>query len=1709
MSESQKNSRLVVPEIVLTYNRENERPYPAVTNSDVAAKIIRSFYKKGELELRESMFILFLDRSNQPIGYYLHSVGGINATIADKRLILSAALKALATGIIIAHNHPSGNTKPSIADEKVTKELKEAAALLDIAVLDSLVITTEDYSSMADEGLLGANSPYPLTAIKPDVMDEPSHKENPQEALIEYVMSGLRKGDKLTRVSLEKKGREWGIDDKREVKELTEFAVLKYARELIEGKVPEDAYQLLVDLYRRQPNSSYRSSTVALLRQYSTPLPISYLLGQFVNGHNSSHDYLEPSAGNGLLTIGLPQEQTHVNEFDELRIQSLQKGGFQKVSQEDAFEQISGTLRQYEGVIANPPFGKLDRDYLWQGAPMYFTDHVMMLRALDAMKDDGRAAFVTGAHMKFDASGRITRQHGRAFFSVLFSQYNVVDMIPIEGSALYARQGTGFDTMLILVDGRKAEPTGKAPIESEFNSQVVADFDELYKRISKHWKMRVDKEELRTMAEKLRAKLGGNAELGAPYAPTSEGCIVLNTEVPDNMAFETHEALAEIKKKVGGDIDNFVRHRLEYYSNTELCKALSAEQTDAVAMAIYNIEAKDQGCIIGDQTGIGKGRVAAALIRYAIEQGYKPIFLTEKPNLFSDLYRDLIALGSGHYRPFIINTRESKTNIKNPEGETIYKAPTKSEQQRIYASGDLDEYDLVMATYSQFNAAGDNPKKDFLNAISVNQIMVMDESHNASGKNSNTGAFFQAIVAQTKSTSFLSATFAKQPANMPLYALKTAISDANMTPEGLTYAIEGGGIALQEIIASQLVAEGQMIRRERSYEGIDIEYRIFNEKKAEHFAMADNVTKIMRDIIAFQNEHITPLIEEWDKRLSKENKEVKKRGGTSNMGISNLPYFSKIFNVINQMLLAINAKDVADLAIKALKEGKKPIVTIASTMESFLEQLIEEKGIVVSGGEYIDTDFALILKNGLDGVLRYTEVDEYESKEYGRYELSDLPIHAQAEYLRILGHIEDASTGLQLSPIDLILERIREAGFSISEVTGRSLRINYDSSYTKGTVVRRKKLNVNDAYSAFNNNEVDALIINQAGGTGASGHAIPTSKVPASKVKPRIMINAQPELDINKVVQLLGRIHRTGQIHLPSFQFAMSAIPAQSRLMSMMMIKLKSLNANTSSNQNRDKEMMNFPDFINKYGDYVVEQYLNENGQMKSALGNPNLEGSGGEVANRVAGRVAILSTKDQEEFYSSIVKRYEEYVDILKQTGEYDLEMEDLPLEATTLSKKIYVLGRGGVSRFGSDTFTEKLEVNALKKPFTAQELEQQLTQVLQGKTSEEYSQGLLQAFDLFVEPNYQRDKAILEQKYEQMLSDLKVKPSLWKIHEKQGEAAYEAAYSEAETDLIHQRDSKLKALETQFKFNKQRFYGLVKFFTVGRPLNYELSNDGKPAFATFLGFDINEGNKNPYAPSAIKLKFAVASSQKYISYPSSYHVEINSIRGASDDLEPMSTGELLVEWQDRIKDQLQDRVIRYMRTGNILQGATGGKLVSYTTKDGKTKKGVLLPENTELKDFDSAGVVIPLNRAHKYILSRPIGQAAKLSNELSIANRGGSYTIYIPAAKKHGGKFFMDAKLIRLTDGGKFEKVGSTMRGNIADFRMTAFLERLDQMSVNITLSQSEFDAIEADTQKETGRVKAIKRPPKEEQRAINYNQLELLKLKMKMKLKLKGAA
>ena len=107
-----------------------------------------------DIDYTESFFIILLNRANRLLGACKISTGGLSGTVTDPKKIFQTALKANAASVILAHNHPSGNTKPSKSDIEITKKCVEAGNFLDLKVLDHVIVTRDGYFSFADEGML-------------------------------------------------------------------------------------------------------------------------------------------------------------------------------------------------------------------------------------------------------------------------------------------------------------------------------------------------------------------------------------------------------------------------------------------------------------------------------------------------------------------------------------------------------------------------------------------------------------------------------------------------------------------------------------------------------------------------------------------------------------------------------------------------------------------------------------------------------------------------------------------------------------------------------------------------------------------------------------------------------------------------------------------------------------------------------------------------------------------------------------------------------------------------------------------------------------------------------------------------------------------------------------------------------------------------------------------------------------------------------------------------------------------------------------------------------------------------------------------------------------------------------------------------------------------------------------------------------------------
>jgi DNA repair protein RadC len=131
-----------------------EFPVKKIQSSKDSVELIRLVYNRDALNTYESAYAILLNRANAPIYIYEHSKGSIDGTIMDAEMIVATAVKSLARGIIIVHNHPSGNLQPSRADEDVTLKIAKGCNFLGIKLLDSIILTSEGYLSFADEGMM-------------------------------------------------------------------------------------------------------------------------------------------------------------------------------------------------------------------------------------------------------------------------------------------------------------------------------------------------------------------------------------------------------------------------------------------------------------------------------------------------------------------------------------------------------------------------------------------------------------------------------------------------------------------------------------------------------------------------------------------------------------------------------------------------------------------------------------------------------------------------------------------------------------------------------------------------------------------------------------------------------------------------------------------------------------------------------------------------------------------------------------------------------------------------------------------------------------------------------------------------------------------------------------------------------------------------------------------------------------------------------------------------------------------------------------------------------------------------------------------------------------------------------------------------------------------------------------------------------------------
>lgn len=153
-NRKKKSELPIVQEVEIIYSRPLSLKPIEINSSKIAYETFLLAYDKRKIDYKEMFYVLLLNRKNYCLGIAKVSEGSTVATIVNEREIFQLALKTNATAILVSHNHPSGNTQPSEADNQLTRKLNEACKLLDIQLLDHIIVTSNGYYSYADEGIL-------------------------------------------------------------------------------------------------------------------------------------------------------------------------------------------------------------------------------------------------------------------------------------------------------------------------------------------------------------------------------------------------------------------------------------------------------------------------------------------------------------------------------------------------------------------------------------------------------------------------------------------------------------------------------------------------------------------------------------------------------------------------------------------------------------------------------------------------------------------------------------------------------------------------------------------------------------------------------------------------------------------------------------------------------------------------------------------------------------------------------------------------------------------------------------------------------------------------------------------------------------------------------------------------------------------------------------------------------------------------------------------------------------------------------------------------------------------------------------------------------------------------------------------------------------------------------------------------------------------
>lgn len=718
-------------------------------------------------------------------------------------------------------------------------------------------------------------------------------------------------------------------------------------------------------------------------------------------------------------------------------------------------------------------------------------DYPQALAALRALGHGARAVLVLAAD-DLRNPGELSVE-SRRFFDALGRRFDIE--ATFETGAELTRQ-LGTDKGLRLISLRNRPATANSVKVEKLN--VLHSWDEL-KTVVDEAIVSIDLREAETESVDVEQAAREN-EFQRPYVAFSK-VGEARTMVPKNLQGPLQHALSNLES-LHGAVDSFVETELGFGPNT-LGDRFSPEQVDAIGLGVARIKG-GRGIIIGDETGIGKGRTLSGLATWANKQGRNIIFVTDRANLFSDLVRDLRDIGEwGRFQPFIMNSDGVLMDVFT--NEVLQKGtPPKLMQEVLGDNRPMNQLgcNIIFATYSQISGE-DSPKADWVLDQSEQALVIVDEAHVAAGSDSNTSRVVVDLVNRAWGVVYSSATWAKSSENLHVYG--RAFSET-INVASLSATMKSGGEPFSEVFSSMLARDGALIRREHDLSKIEFVVEIDEKNTARNSDLSDQVAGIlaaMTYVAGDINKLLMRLNSDQNAILRKAREaRTAMRAATpeeaAGLAAAAMPvrgtilksHFgagSVLYQVMRRFLSVLNADHVAGLALRAIEENRKPVIVFEDTGETFVKRLIQDQVIPGIEGEadvlpshvraptikdllrHVMKRLGVVSKEvttdervasaaerrvlnemraeeevDIDAVVEAQDASQARGDTMSVLNLPGLTPDQQKAYTdgieQIMKMIDDLPP-LPLNAIDIVQMRLAEAGLRVGEISGRKVRL--------------------------------------------------------------------------------------------------------------------------------------------------------------------------------------------------------------------------------------------------------------------------------------------------------------------------------------------------------------------------------------------------------------------------------------------------------------------------------------------------------------------------------------------------------------------------------------------------------------------------------------------------------------------------------------------